>query len=99
MRIFDPLHHEPDQPGPGHEFPATAGKRLVDWAEFIATEPHGIPPGGGWLKWLGLAGTQGRKSLNDRPAATIPARGKPMVNLAKAVPQLQKERNHARRRA
>jgi len=46
MRIFDPLHPEPDQLGLEHEFPATAGKRFVDWAEFIATEPHGIPPDG-----------------------------------------------------
>jgi len=34
---------KPDQPGPGHGFPATTGKRFVDWAEFIATEPHDIP--------------------------------------------------------
>jgi len=48
MRIFDPLHPEPDQLGLGHDFPATAGQRFVDWAEFIATEPHDIPPDDGW---------------------------------------------------
>jgi hypothetical protein len=55
MRIFDPLHPGPDQPGPGHDFPAAAGKRFVDWAEFVATKPHDIlllitgEIGGGWV--------------------------------------------------
>jgi len=76
MWIFDTLHPEPDQSGPGYGFPATAGKRFVDWAEFIATEPHGIPPVMAGEIGGGLA-ELGRKSLNARRAATIPARGKP----------------------
>jgi hypothetical protein len=65
MRIFDPLHPEPDQPWPGHDFPAAAGKRLVNWAEFVATKPHDIllvitgEIGGGWGGWV----TFERKSL------------------------------------
>lgn len=45
---------------------------------------------GGLAEW-------GRKSLDPVRAATIPARGKPMSNLANVVQQLQKEREQARR--
>ena len=64
MRIFDPVHPVPDQPGLGPEFPATAGKRFVDWAEFIAAEPYDIPPDDAGENDVGLARTRGRKSLN-----------------------------------
>ena len=50
------------------------------------------------VKWLGLAGTQGRKDLNADGAATIPARGKSMSNLVNVVQQLKKERNQAQQR-
>lgn len=39
--VFDPLNPEPDQLGLRDELPATAGKGLMDWAEFIATKSHG----------------------------------------------------------
>jgi hypothetical protein len=46
MRVFDPLHSEPYQPGLRNRFTATARDGFVDWTEFIATEPHGTPPVG-----------------------------------------------------
>ncbi len=46
MGILNPLHAEPYQPGLPREFPTTTGKRFVDRTEFVATEPHGIPPDG-----------------------------------------------------
>ena len=46
MGIFYMLHSKPDKPRFGNEFPTTAGDGFVDRAEFIATEPHGIPPDG-----------------------------------------------------
>src|SRR6266849_6151760 len=77
MRIVDPLYAKPDPPGLGHEFPATAGKRFVDWAEFVAAEPHDIPPDGGWLRWLVWRELRGGNLSTPGRAATIPARGKP----------------------
>jgi len=66
----------------------------VDWAEFITTESHGIPPEGDLVKWSELGG----KSLSDRQAATIPAREESMANLANVVQQLRKERLQTQRR-
>jgi hypothetical protein len=97
MRIFDPLDPEPDHPRPGHEFPATAGKRFVDWAEFIAAEPHNIPPDGGWLKWLAWRELRAEIS-QSRAGCYNSCPRETMSNLAKAVQQLQKERDQARRR-
>lgn len=45
MGIFNSLNSESDQPGPGQRLPPTAGNGLMDWAQFIAAESHGIPPG------------------------------------------------------
>src|SRR5438309_2723925 len=47
----------------------------------------------GFLLWLGV-----QESLGSRRAATIPARGGIMMNLAKAVLQLKNEREKARRK-
>jgi hypothetical protein len=44
MRIVDALDTEPDEPRLGDLFSTTAGDGFVDRTEFIATEPHGIPP-------------------------------------------------------
>ena len=44
VRIFDALQTESYQPGLRDRFPTAAGNRFVDRTEFIATEPHGIPP-------------------------------------------------------
>ena len=43
VRTFDALNSRSQEPGRGKGFPAAAGKRLVNRAEFIATKPHGIP--------------------------------------------------------
>ncbi len=43
MRIFDPLNSQSHQLRPGKEVAATTGKRLVDWAHFIASKSHGTP--------------------------------------------------------
>src|SRR5208337_1391778 len=45
MWVFDPLNPESYQPGLGHAFPATARSGVMDRAQFIATESHGIPLG------------------------------------------------------
>jgi hypothetical protein len=44
IRIVDALDAEPDEPRLGDLFSTTAGDGFVDRTEFIATEPHGIPP-------------------------------------------------------
>jgi hypothetical protein len=46
MRVFDPLNSESDQLGLRDELAATAGKGLMDWAQFANTESHGIPRDG-----------------------------------------------------
>ena len=55
VRIFDTLNSKSHRPGFGDEFATAAGKRFVEWAEFIATKPHGIPPGGSRVnfRWVG----------------------------------------------
>src|SRR6266478_6441852 len=96
MRIFDSLHPQPDQPGFGNKLPATTRNGFVDRTEFIATEPHDIPPDGGWLKWLVWRELRGGNLLtlggcyNSCPRET-------MSNLANVVQQLQKEREQAQR--
>ncbi len=45
MYVIDTLHPEPYQSRLGQKFPATARERIVYWAVFIATKPHGVPPG------------------------------------------------------
>ena len=44
MWILDALNTQPDQLGFQHEFPATAGNRLVDRTDFVGTESHVSPP-------------------------------------------------------
>ena len=96
MRIFDPRHPGPDQPGPGHDFPAAAGKRFVDWAEFIATKPHDIllvklvKSAVGWSRLSGNLLPQ-VGCYNFCPRET-------MSNLTNVVQQLKKERDQAQRR-
>lgn len=41
MRILDTLHTQSDQLGFRHEFTATAGNGLVDWADFVRPKSHG----------------------------------------------------------
>lgn len=97
MRVFDPLNPESYQPGLGHEFPATARSRVMDRAQFIAAESHGIPLG----KAIGvrnkLVVIRGGNHVEVIRPATIPARGESMSTLAHVVQQLRKERNQALR--
>ena len=98
MWIFDPLHPEPEQLGFEKMFATTARDGFVDRTEFIATEPHGIPPDRD-LERSACGRRNGvQESLGLRRAATIPARGGIMMSLAKAVLQLKNEREQARRR-
>jgi hypothetical protein len=98
MRIFDPLHSKPHRPGFGNELPATAGKRFVDRAEFIATKPHGDPPDGDLLK--SAVGRRGmcRESLNSQTYCYNACPRGIMLNLTKAFRELKKERAEARRK-
>ena len=45
MRIFNSLNSKSDYLRPGKKLPPTAGNRLMDRAQFIATESHGTSPG------------------------------------------------------
>jgi hypothetical protein len=95
--IFDPLNPQSDQHRSGKVLAPTAGNGLVDWAEFIATEPHGIPPDGtGEVTWVGR-NSRAERSL-CRGAATIPVREESMANLANVVQQLRKEMDQAQRK-
>jgi hypothetical protein len=40
VRIFDALNSQSYEPRLGKGFPATAGKRFVNWAKFVGTESH-----------------------------------------------------------
>ena len=42
--VFHALNPESYELGLGKVLPATAGKRFMNWAEFIGTESHGRSP-------------------------------------------------------
>lgn len=44
MGIVHALHSQACEPGLGQPLPATAGQRIVDWTEFVATESQGSSP-------------------------------------------------------
>jgi hypothetical protein len=94
MGIFNFLNSESDQLGSGERFPTTAGKRLVNRAQFIATESHGIPLGD-WLKseWVGDGTAAPQSALLQ-----FLSEEDQMSKLAKLVQQLQKERDQAQGR-
>jgi hypothetical protein len=69
MRILDTLHTQSNQLGLRHEFPATAGNRLVDRTDFVGTEPHGSSPKKGLVAWFSVVlGETGWES--DLPIST-----------------------------
>jgi hypothetical protein len=98
MGIFYTLNSKPDQPGLGHEFPATAGKRFVDWAEFIAAEPHDSPPEDGWMVKSAVGWRSWGGNLSTQTGCHNSCKRETMSKLANVVQQLQKERDQARRR-
>jgi hypothetical protein len=57
VRVFDALHTHLYccSAFVAGGFPATAITRSVDWTEFIAAEPHGLPLPGHFVKAVGLS--------------------------------------------
>jgi hypothetical protein len=51
VRIFDALDAEAYDPRLGKGLPAAAGKRFVNWAEFVGTESHSGSPSIAWGEW------------------------------------------------
>src|SRR5208282_5918250 len=97
MWVFDPLNPESYQPGLGHAFPATARSGVMDRAQFIAVESHGIPLGKAIEVRISLVVIRGGNRVEVIRPATIPAQEEPMSNLANVVQQLKKERDQAQR--
>ena len=77
MWIFDPLHPEPERPGFGKMFATTARDGFVDRTEFIAAEPHGMPPDGDLEKSAAGSRNGVQESFGSRRAATIQHEGGP----------------------
>ena len=48
VRIFDALNSKSYEPGLGKGLSAAAGKRFVNWAEFVGTESHRGSPALAW---------------------------------------------------
>jgi hypothetical protein len=98
MWVFDPLNPESYQPGLGHAFPATARSGVMDRAQFIAAESHGIPLGKAVEVRNKFGGDSRWKPRRSHTACSISALGESMSNLANVVQQLKKERDQAQRR-
>ena len=83
MWVFDLLNSESYQLGLGDELPAAAGKGSMDGTQFVAAKSHGTPFDG-LNESVVAGGNQGRRTIERSPgywAATIPARGKSIVEL------------------
>jgi hypothetical protein len=94
MGILKSLDPKANQLWLGKKFAAKARKRLVNWADFIGTKSHDIPPHGlaGLLEAeldKAFAGPVG--CYNSSPRET-------MSNLVKVVAQLRKQRDDAQKR-
>ena len=80
MWVFDPLNSESYQLGLRDELPAAAGKGSMDGTQFVAAKSHGTPFDG-LNESVVAGGNQGRRTIAGVGAATIPARGKSIVEL------------------
>jgi hypothetical protein len=93
MGILKSLDPKANQLWLGKKFAAKARKRLVNWADFIGTKSHDIPPHGlaGLLEAeldKAFAGPVG--CYNSSPRET-------MSNLVKVVAQLRQQRDEAQK--
>ena len=52
MRVFDSLNSKSHQPEPGKRLPPATGNGFMDWAQFVGTEFHGIPPVRAGISWV-----------------------------------------------